>query len=130
MSPVNLTGWESWGKAPLEATDLHNLCLHILLLSLDRKRLAAPSRMLGPTWTSLPSPLGRLVTILDRGVGGWEVRSGNPPPRCLWESTGPLSSMALQGGSQLSVLPPQELASLGLDRLKSALLALGLKCGG
>ena len=24
----------------------------------------------------------------------------------------------------------QELASLGLDRLKSALLALGLKCGG
>lgn len=25
---------------------------------------------------------------------------------------------------------PQELASLGLDRLKSALMALGLKCGG
>ena len=30
----------------------------------------------------------------------------------------------------LSYSVPQELASLGLDRLKSALMALGLKCGG
>lgn len=32
----------------------------------------------------------------------------------------------------LLLSPPflQELASLGLDRLKSALMALGLKCGG
>ncbi|VDN99619.1 unnamed protein product [Rodentolepis nana] len=44
------------------------------------------------------------------------------------------SSSALSHvGAHLDLTPfrqPEELASLGLDRLKSALLALGLKCGG
>lgn len=48
-----------------------------------------------------------------------------------WTRTG--SVLANTGRAHLDLAPfskPEELASLGLDRLKSALLALGLKCGG
>ena len=41
--------------------------------------------------------------------------------------------MAKHSGAQLDLTAfssPEELMSLGLDRLKSALMALGLKCGG
>ena len=41
--------------------------------------------------------------------------------------------MAKHSGAQLDLTAfssPEELMSLGLDRLKSALTALGLKCGG
>lgn len=43
------------------------------------------------------------------------------------------SSVMSHGGAYLDLSPfnsPEELMSLGLDRLKSALTALGLKCGG
>ena len=41
--------------------------------------------------------------------------------------------MAKHSGAHLDLTAfssPEELMSLGLDRLKSALMALGLKCGG
>lgn len=43
------------------------------------------------------------------------------------------SAMAKHSGAHLDLSAfssPEELMSLGLDRLKSALMALGLKCGG
>lgn len=49
----------------------------------------------------------------------------------LQKDTG--SAMAKHSGAQLDLTAfssPEELMSLGLDRLKSALMALGLKCGG
>lgn len=49
----------------------------------------------------------------------------------LQKDTG--SAMAKHSGAQLDLTAfssPEELMSLGLDRLKSALTALGLKCGG
>ncbi|KAM7536494.1 hypothetical protein Aperf_G00000080872 [Anoplocephala perfoliata] len=54
---------------------------------------------------------------------GWSGTSGS----------GGSASALSRGGAHLDLTPfrqPEELASLGLDRLKSALLALGLKCGG
>lgn len=50
---------------------------------------------------------------------------------CLQKDTG--SAMAKHSGAHLDLSAfssPEELMSLGLDRLKSALMALGLKCGG
>ncbi len=50
-----------------------------------------------------------------------------------WSRSTPASALANTGRAHLDLTPftkPEELASLGLDRLKSALLALGLKCGG
>ena len=49
----------------------------------------------------------------------------------LQKDTG--SAMAKHSGAHLDLSAfssPEELMSLGLDRLKSALMALGLKCGG
>ena len=57
------------------------------------------------------------------GAGNGDKSGGSEVP----------SSALSHSGAHLDLTPfrqPEELASLGLDRLKSALMALGLKCGG
>ena len=52
---------------------------------------------------------------------------------CLYLQKDTSSAMAKHSGAHLDLAAfssAEELMSLGLDRLKSALMALGLKCGG
>nr|CDS29194.1 serine:threonine protein phosphatase 6 [Hymenolepis microstoma] len=93
------------------------------LISYLEGYLARAKPMLDLTEVS-NNALARFEREWSEGVfPGWSGVTGSA------SSTSALS----HGGAHLDLTPfrqPEELASLGLDRLKSALLALGLKCGG
>lgn len=77
-------------------------------------------------------PLTDQATLMEEVTREFEERwaAGNFPG---WRRDIGGSAMAKHSGARLDLSAfssPEELMSLGLDRLKSALTALGLKCGG